>query len=157
MDRRESVMGFKIRSDERGPFVEADTAQEALEFLRLSKNGHNAQVGKLRYTAEDLPDPAKSVQAVFDAVNERARSFLSALMQHPQGIEGEKFAEENRMESSSFGGVLGGISKNASKNGHSIEEFVISKHEVEGPRRFRFLQPGPLLKQYGDLLEKEES
>jgi hypothetical protein len=51
-----------------------------------------------------------------------------------------------------FGGILGGISKNADKYGFKTKSFVISEMRFEGARRFRHFQPGPLLLKHSTLL-----
>lgn len=147
-------MSFRVILD--GVPIETNTAQEALELARLARNGHGTQIRRTTVT-EQPTQPGNEEHAfeqVASEINERARGFLAALLTHTNGIRGEQFAEETHTESTAFGGILGGISKRANNHDLSIDDFVISEFRTEGSNRFRFLQPGPLLRQYAELLQR---
>jgi ribosomal protein L22 len=149
-------MPFKVRLMEGGPYIEASTAQEALDLIRIASNGHalNTTRTSVAQTSAEPFDQQNSFRQVLGEINDRARAFLTALLRHESGVEGQEFAHELKGETTMFGGILGGISKRADNHGISIDDLVISEFKVEGARRFRFLQPGPVLRRYAHLLQE---
>ena len=146
-------MSFRVLVE--GVPIETTTAQEALELARLARNGHETRTRRMT-SADQSAQPGNEehvFQQVLSEINERARGFLAALLRHSNGIRGEEFAEETHTESTAYGGILGGISKRANNHELAIDDFVISEFRTEGSNRFRFVQPGRLLRQYAHLLQ----
>lgn len=144
-------MPFKVYMSEGGPFTVVETAEQAAQLMKLASNGH----GQLSLSIP-VHEPAKSteeeVRNFFSAINQNAREFLAGLARHPKGIDAAKLAEELKCDTSVFGGILGGISKNSAKNNFKVKQFVISEMRFEGARRFRHFQPGTMLVKHSSML-----
>src|SRR5437868_6900860 len=132
-------MAIKVQWEADGPFAICDTTAEAMELLkhaRSSSNGAGTQRNKHEHlgkaqTTEDKMD------AVFSGINDKAKKLLKALLNYPQGVEGEDFGKVCGTEPAGFGGVLGGISKEAKKVHLTIDDLVLSEARFDGPRRYR--------------------
>jgi len=144
-------MALRVYLHEGGPFTEVETEEQAIRLMKLVSNGH-------RQLALTMPqsDASKGgedlVRDFFGAINQNARRFLVALAEYPKGVEGEKLAEDMELDTSVFGGILGGISKNAQKHGFKTKAFVLSEMRADGARRYRHFQPGQTLAKYSSLL-----
>jgi hypothetical protein len=138
-------MSYKVFFKENGPFALAETPEEAAALLRLG-GGTGIDFIKLRGTL--LPAEQERVRAFWLDTNKNASRFMTNLLKYPEGITGEKFAEEIGLAPEKFGGVLGGASKIAKKHSLKFEDFVNSEMRTEGTRRYRWLCPGPLLLKY---------
>jgi hypothetical protein len=134
------------------PYIEADSLEEALALVKLSSNGHSAQ-RPLRFPRLGTGSAGDVLQFFLD-INDNARKLLLALIKHEKGIRGEQFTEETGVASEKFGGIFGGASKIAKKNGLKIEQFVHSEMIVKGSERYRFLRPGKLLLENADRLRQ---
>ena len=141
-------MPIKVYWQDGGPFAVCDSAQEAAELLRLSRNGAISPAVKInepiRSSALESTRPP-DLSKFFSKINANAKKIFSALAKHPNGITGEDFAKEVGVSSDKFGGILGGASKNAKNLHFELNQLMLSEVRVEGNRRYRFLQPTPLL------------
>jgi hypothetical protein len=138
-------MPYKVFFKENGPFALADTPEEAAALLRL---GTVSGIEFIKLKGTILPAEQERVRAFWLETNRNASKFLVHLLNHPEGITGDKFAEEIDLTAEKFGGVLGGASKIAKKHSLKFEDFVSSEMRTEGTRRYRWLCPGPLLLKY---------
>jgi hypothetical protein len=144
-------MPYKVFFKENGPFALADTPEEAAALLRL---GAGSAIDFIKMKGTILPTEQERVRAFWLETNKNASRFLTHLLNHPEGITGEKFAEEIGLAPEKFGGVLGGASKIAKKNSLKFEDFVTSEMRTEGTRRYRWLCPGSLLVKYKEDLKQ---
>ena|ERR1035437_1186023 len=139
-------MAIKVQWDVDGPFAICDTTAEALELL---KHAHSSANGASQRPKREQSNEAQTVEqkmtAVFAGVNDKAKKLLKTLFAYPQGIEGDEFGKACGIDPSGFGGVLGGISKEAKKVGFTIDKLVQSEARFDGPRRYRWLAPTKLL------------
>jgi hypothetical protein len=138
-------MPYKVFFKENGPFALADTPEEAAALLRL---GTVSGIEFIKLKGTILPAEQERVRAFWLGTNKNASRFLTNLLKYPEGITGERFAEEMGLAPEKFGGVLGGASKIAKKHSLKFEDFVISEMRTEGTRRYRWLCPGTLLLKY---------
>lgn len=99
-----------------------------------------------------LENSADDVSQFFLSINENARKLLLILLKHENGVRGDQFASETGVASEKFGGIFGGASKIAKKNGLKIKQFVVSEMIVKGTERYRFLKPGRLLLENAEKL-----
>jgi hypothetical protein len=145
-------MPIKVFFPQKGdPYIETDSPQEALALMKLRSNGHETQQ-PLRFPREGTGS-AGDVFEFLRTINQNAQKLLLALVKHEKGVRGEQFSEETGVASEKFGGILGGASKIAKKNGLKIEQFVHSEMIVKGTDRYRFLRPGKLLLENVDKLQ----
>ena len=138
-------MPYKVFFKENGPFALADSPEEAAALLKL---GAGSAVDFMTLRGTILPDEQERVRGFWMDINQNARKFLTHLLNHSEGITGEKFSEEISLASEKFGGVLGGASKIAKKHSLRFEDFVSSEMRTEGTKRYRWLCPAPLLLKY---------
>ena len=144
-------MSLRVYMQEGGPFAEVENEEQAARLMKLFSNGH-------RQLALNIPEPQAikstedTVKEFFAAINQNAREFLMAVAKHPKGVEGDNLANEMNVETSVFGGILGGLSKRAEKHALKTKAFVVSEMRFEGARRYRHFQPGPLLLKHSQLL-----
>lgn len=144
-------MSLRVYLHDGGPFTEVESEEQAVRLMKLFGNGH-------RQLALNIPEsePTRSsedaVREFFATINQNARGFLATVAKHPKGVEGDNLANEMNVETSVFGGILGGISKIADKHSFKTKAFIISQMRFEGARRFRHFQPGPLLLKHSQLL-----
>lgn len=143
-------MPYKVFFREGGPFALADTPEEAAALLRV---GTNPAVDFLTLAGTIIPSEPERVRSFWEDINHNARNFLIHLLNHPDGVTGDKFTEEIKLGSEKFGGVLGGASKIAKKHNISFALLVESEMRVEGTRRYRWLRPGQLLVKYKEDLK----
>jgi len=138
-------MAYKVFFKENGPFALADTPEDAAALLRL---GAGSAIDFIKLKGTILPAEQERVRAFWLETNKNASRFLTHLLNHPEGVTGEKFAEEIGLAPEKFGGVLGGASKIAKKHNLKFNDFVSSEMRTEGTRRYRWLCPGSLLLKY---------
>ena len=144
-------MAIKIQWDAEGPFAICDTAGEALELLRQARSSSN---GSDRPKQEQLAaQPMEErISRIIAGINDKARRLLKALLNYPQGIDGVAFGKVCGMEPAGFGGVLGGISKEAKKVSLTVDKLMRSEARFEGLRRYRWLAPTKFLLEHKDKL-----
>ncbi|MBI3662178.1 MAG: hypothetical protein HY234_03895 [Acidobacteria bacterium] len=135
---------YKVCPKEGGPIIIVPTLEEAVRLVKLLSNGHGSEV-KDMVPAPQEDHEAGRVENFFLSINENARTLLSALSKHRNGVRGEQLAKETGFTPDKFGGIFGGASKIAKKFGLRFEKFVVSEIIVKGTERYRFLQPGKLL------------
>jgi hypothetical protein len=148
-------MAIKVQWDIDGPFAICDTTAEALELLKHARSSANSagQRSKQEQSNEAPQTVDEKMAAIFAGVNKKAQKLLKALLVYPQGIEGDEFGKVCGTEPSGFGGVLGGISKEAKKVGLTIDKLVQSEARFDGPRRYRWLAPTKLLLEHKHQLQ----
>lgn len=125
-------------------YVLADTPEEAMTLIKLSKNGASTGSKPTKSEEERVRDFALEI-------NSNATKFLTTLLSYPTGIKGEDFTELTKIEPEKFGGVLGGASKIAKKHSLNFDQFVFSEMRIGDSGRYRFLAPGVLLSKYAAL------
>ncbi|MGO9116632.1 MAG: hypothetical protein ACLQPD_03370 [Desulfomonilaceae bacterium] len=153
-------MAVKVFNGPDGWYAVADTPREALELIKLGSNGFSHASSAVE-DSHAFSDKAEAIvkteeqrcSEFFSGINERAQRLLAALRNHKEGIDGEKLSEEVHEPSTAFGGILGGVSKIAEKNGLNIDKLVFSEMRLEGSKRFRFFRPESMLLKYGHLLK----
>ncbi len=148
-------MSLRVYAHEGGPFTEVENVEQAAQLMKLFSNGHR-QLALNIPQVEVATNPEDSVKAFFASINQNAQGFLLALSKHPKGVEAETLSRETGQETSVFGGILGGLSKNAGKHNLKTKSVVISEMRFEGARRFRHFQPGPILLKYSAMLVNPE-
>lgn len=144
-------MPLRVYMHEGGPFTEVENEEQAARLMKLFPNGHR-QLSLNIIDADLVKTDEDKVRELFASINQNARSFLATLAKHPKGVEAEKLANETGQETSVFGGILGGLSKNAKNHELKVKSFVASEMRFEGARRFRHFQPGSLLLKHSQLL-----
>lgn len=145
------------------PYAEADTPKEALDLIKLGSNGHfrNAHPAEAAVTAvlnaDTIPtsSPDAGMSNLFSSINERAKRFLCALVAHVDGVDANDLSHEIQEPTEAFGGILGGISKNAKRLGLDMDDLIFSEMRFAGPRRYRFLQPRHGLINFANLEGRE--
>jgi hypothetical protein len=137
-------MPIKVFFKEDGPFALVDTAEEAAALMRV---GTTPGPGIIIAGKTGLGE-SEALRIFWKEINPNAKKFLSYLLLHPDGVKGDKVAEEIGLPSEKFGGVLGGASKIAAKFNIAWSGIVISELRTEGTQRYRWMQPGPLLLKY---------
>lgn len=142
-------MAIKVFFDGKRPYAEADTIEEVAALLKIGSNGNSAHHKQEAGLFSSPLSKESSVYDFFVQVNENARMLLTALFKHEKGIRGDEFSEEVGIKPEKFGGIFGGASKIAKKNGLKIEHFVVSEFIAKDSDRYRFYKPGKLLLQYG--------
>jgi hypothetical protein len=138
-------MPYKVFFKENGPFALADTPEEAAALLRL---GAGTGIDFIKLQGTIVAPEQERVRAFWLEVNRNATKFLTHLLNYPEGISGEKFAEEIKLVPEKFGGVLGGASKIAKRHHLDFGKIITSELRTEGTQRYRWLCPGPLLLKY---------
>ncbi|MGA2481855.1 MAG: hypothetical protein ABSF92_01900 [Candidatus Acidiferrales bacterium] len=139
---------IKVFFREGGPFALVETLEDAARLLKLG--GTNAV--ELPFVGKTTLDESEAIHKFWLEINRNATKFLTHLLNHSEGITGEKFAEEIKLVSEKFGGILGGASKLAKKYDLDFRKIVVSELRTEGTQRYRWLCPGPLLLKYkGDF------
>jgi hypothetical protein len=139
------VAPTKVFLNENGPFILADTLEDAIKVLR--KLGGNP-AAELPLLGKTVMGEEEAIHKFWLEINKNARILLTHLLKYPEGTTGDKFSEEIKIAPEKFGGILGGTSKIAKKFGIKFEEVVTSQLRTEGTLRFRWLCPGPLLLKY---------
>lgn len=137
-------MSIKVFFKEDGPFALVDTLEEAAALLRM---GATSRPDIIVAGKTGLGE-GEAIRIFWKEINPNAKKFLSYLLLHPDGVKGDKVAEEIGLPSEKFGGVLGGASKIAGKFSIAWSGIVISELRTEGTQRYRWMQPGPLLLKY---------
>lgn len=125
----------------------ADTPEEAMSLIKLSKNGAPASHKPIKSEEERVRDFALEI-------NSNAMKFLCTMLAHPTGITGDAFTEKTDIKAEKFGGVLGGASKIAKKHDLDLDQFVFSEMRVGEAGRYRFLGPGVLLTKYSAMFAR---
>ncbi len=138
-------MPYKVFFKENGPFALADTPEEAAALLRL---GGGTGIDFIKLQGTIVESEQERIRSFWLEVNSNATQFLTHLLNHADGITGEKFAEEIKLVPEKFGGVLGGASKIAKRHHLDFGKIVISELRTEGTHRYRWICPGPLLLKY---------
>jgi hypothetical protein len=151
-------MPIKVFWVEDGPFALCDSPAEAAELLRLVEPAPTEATANLRrQTAAQAPLSEEQSMARFLAeLKPNQKTFLSVLSNYEDGIVGEHISKETGLEAVQFGAIAGAISKNAKRNRIKIGQLLLSETRFEGPRRFRFFQPKPLLLKYASQLLEEQ-
>ena len=144
-------MPLRVFMHEGGPFTEVENEEQAARLMRLFSNGHR-QLTLNMPSVEAAKTTEDSVKEFLSSLNQNAKRFLGALAKHSKGMEAEELSAETGQKTSVFGGILGGLSKNAEKFGLKPKAFVLSEMRFEGARRFRHFQPGSLLLKHSALL-----
>jgi hypothetical protein len=136
------------------PYIETDSVEEAIALAQSRPESSKKPMPTLNFAPKSgsSAQPENAVKLVFMAINENARKFLVVLAHHSEGIRGEQFSVETKIESEKFGGILGGLSKIAKNYGLKMRDFVDSKLVVKGSERYRFLRPTKLLIENQDKL-----
>jgi hypothetical protein len=148
-------MAIKVQWDTDGPFAICDTTAEAMELLKHARSSADSAGGPRhkREQPSETQTTDEKMAAIFSGINDKARKLLKALLNYPQGVEGDDFGKVCGTAPLGFGGVLGGISKEAKKVGLTIEKLVQSEARFEGTRRYRWLAPAKLLLEHRDKLK----
>jgi len=148
-------MAIKVQWGPDGAFAICDTPAEAMELLKQPRNGSGSsrEQSHAQQSQNEKLTLEQKAGAVIEGINDKARNFLKTLLRYPQGIEGEDFGKVCGTEPAGFGGVMGGISKEAKKVGLTIDDFVESEARFEGNRRFRWLEPAEVLMEFKDKLK----
>jgi len=147
-------MSVKVFWGEDGrPYAEAQTVAEALELIKAGSNGFGKHPPKPETQTTVVPAQAREgiperVKRVFAEGTEKSVAVLKVLAKYQQGIEGEALGEEAHVQVGAFGGILGGVTKLARKNGFKDDDFVVSEQKIEGSRRVRRYWPGKVLLEY---------
>jgi hypothetical protein len=145
-------MPIKVYLDDHGkPYAEAESAAEAVELMKLwggvSKNG----IGATAQTR--LFDEPSAMNKLLMELQERPKKLLKALVDFPQGTDGDKVSEVSGEPTTAFGGLLGSVSKQATKLNLKPQHIFISEMRGSGTKRIRFMQPGKLLMKYSEQLK----
>jgi hypothetical protein len=145
---------MKIEYD--GKLIHVANAEELGEALAvLEKMEHKKESEKKSVNLESTTvEEGIRVGRLFRSVNPNARKFMAHLLAFPNGVKGDKFAEESKFAVEKFGGIMGGIQKLAEGQKLKRDQFVMSTQKSEGTTRFRWLAPGKLLLKYQFELRK---
>jgi hypothetical protein len=137
-------MPIKVFFSENGPFALVGTLEEAAALMKMgtAKTIELEMVGKTGLTESE------SVKEFWKDINQNAKNFLSYLLIRPEGVKGDKLTEDVGVAAEKFGGILGGVSKIASRYNLALSGILVSELRTEGTQRYRWLQPGPLLLKY---------
>lgn len=142
-----------------GTTVYADTPEEAAAFYKALGISSAPVIRPLNGEAQ-LADESVRVRRFFESINCNGRKFLVSLIAHKNGVKGERFAELTGFSVDKFGGIMGGMAKQAETQTLRRETFIISEMRADGTDRYRFLLPGPLLLKYEidlhRIIKKEE-
>ena len=143
-------MPIKVMWGSDGPYAVADTPEEAMALLKLSRNG-----AKPLASGHSSDPNVSNIVKLFRAVNENAVLFLACLSTHTDGVRGDTLCEETKITNDKLGGIMGGISKLAKKFYVPVSEILISMQKIDGTERVRYFKPGVgLLKYDGELHER---
>lgn len=148
-------MPYKVYFRENGPFTVVDSLEDAAQLMRLAPSPLQQKISQAAgqavvqtKTPENVvsiqPSP-ENINAVFLSINQNAKVLLLAIAKHEKGVRGDQIAEETKISVDKMGGILGGASKLARKNGLELERFVRSEMRVSGSERYRFFTPEKLL------------
>jgi hypothetical protein len=143
-------MAIRVQWEADGPFAICDSPAEATELMRharSSMNGATQPSKQFNQAAFDVPKQSVGdrVGLVMAGINTKAKTLLKALLNYPQGVEGDEFGKVCGTDPTGFGGVLGGISKKAKVAGLTVDDLVQSEARFDGDRRYRWLAPTKLL------------
>jgi hypothetical protein len=146
-----AAMPYRVYFPKDGtPYIETDSVEEAIAVAQSRPESNRKPAPTLNFPKQAQPENA--VKMVFLGINENARKFLVMLAQHSEGVRGDQFSAETKIEAEKFGGILGGLSKIAKNYGFKLRDFVDSKLVVKGSERYRFLRPTKLLIENQDKL-----
>ena len=130
-----------------GTTVYADTPEEAAAFYKALGISSAPVIRPVNEEAQ-LADESVRVRRFFESINSNGRKFLVSLIAHKNGIKGDRFADLTGFSADKFGGIMGGMAKQAENQTLRRETFIISEMRAAGTERYRFLAPGPLLLKY---------
>jgi hypothetical protein len=149
-------MSIKVFWGKDGPFAVADSAAEAAELMKLaSSNGSKPTQGTrtdLSIRAEPITEE-RAFRATLKELGKGTKQFLTALTNHPSGIQSSVLAEETKQQGASVGAIITNLFKAASKNGLRREDFLLSESKRNGEKRERIFTPGTLLLKYVPILK----
>jgi hypothetical protein len=151
-------MAIRVQWDSDGPFAICDTTAEAIELLkqaRSTSNGHapngSAATGSSNKPQAHNKPPVgteQKIESVLNITTEKVRDVLKKLLEYPDGVEGDEFCKAYGVNASGLGGILTSLSKACKKSGLAFEQLVDSGVRFEGSRRYRWMAPAKLLKEY---------
>lgn len=129
------------------PIVYPDTVEEGAAFIKAFGGTQLPQMRPVNIEAQ-IADESERVKRFFTSINANGRKFLVSLISYKNGIKGEKLAELTGFSADKFGGIMGGMAKQAENQTLRRDAFIVSEMRTAGTERYRFLAPGPLLLKY---------
>jgi hypothetical protein len=149
-------MPIKVFWGKDGPYALADSPAEAAELMRLaSSNGSKPTQGARNDLSSRVEaiNEEKAFRATLKELGRDTKQFLTALVNHHNGVKSSVLIEETKQRSASLGAIITNLFKAATKNGLTREDFLSSESRRNGAKRERIFTPGPLLLKYEPTLK----
>jgi hypothetical protein len=145
-------MPIRIQWKDGVPTAECDTVAEAVEMMRTASLPNGSAPRPDPYTTNHESGKHSSAPDIVAFLNDQkpqVRSLLEHLYHLGEDTKAEDLAAVSGIDAKAYGGLLGALSKYASKANISKDDIYTTAVRFDGPRRERWYAPGKLLMEHG--------